>query len=72
MTKHKHLFFDYSDQHKGEKVTIDDESPLLVFGCSTFVIDNANYEDVLQVSRVGLNLISIYNNTHTNKKWNLG
>jgi hypothetical protein len=68
MMKHKHLLSNYSDQHKGEKVTIGDDSTLPVFGCGTVVVDNAKFGDVLHVLGVGPNLLSIYCITHTNKK----
>jgi len=53
ITKHRHLFSDYSDQHKGEQLTIGDDSSLLVSSCGTAKIDHIEYKDVLHVPGVG-------------------
>jgi hypothetical protein len=66
--KHKHLLSNYSDQHKGKKVTIGDDSTFPISSCGTIVFENAEFGDVLHVPRGRPNLLSIYRITHTNKK----
>lgn len=67
MTKYRHLFSDYNNQHRNEKISIGDDSTLLVYGFGTAVVDNAKFGNVLDV--LGLDQISsVYCVTHTNKK----
>lgn len=49
-----------------------DDSPLVVFGCSDVLIGNTKFGEVLQVSEMGPNLLSIYYISHTNKKVTFG
>lgn len=60
MMKHWNLFSYYSYQHKGEQVTIVDNSTLLESSCSTIQIENAQCKYVLHVPSVEPNLLSIY------------